>query len=510
METYLKTGKTIIILLFYFTLVGEINAMNVTKSLLTSTACYPDRVQKMNDPGAPDIETDMTSSDLFSGTNPPVANFSYNPAITCMNIPVQMTDLSSNFPDSWSWSFSPSTVTYMNSTNCNSQNPQVQFNQNTNYSISLTASNSIGSSTTSKQITIGGTNTPYSKTFESGDFPGTWSIINTDYAITWAITSTGGNGINDKSAYMNFYNYYPPGQLDEMITDPIQLYGTLHPWLKFKVAYRQYSSGYTDGLKVYISTDCGTTWGSGPVYDKSGSDLATGPDQTNMFVPSDPSDWRLDSIDLTSYYLYSVKIKFQAVNGYGNDLYVNNISVDEQPVLIVQNEIVPNGQSSCYNAIQTINVAGNGTTFDVQDGGSATFIAGQKIHFLPGTSIRSGGYLHANITTDATYCGVQSPTMAATGVWDQEKENQGVAAAEPLFKVYPNPTTGTFTVELTRQEESTSTQVEMYGVMGEKIFAEKMTDGKKHLFRIEDKPAGCYFIRVTEGNHMEKKVIVKK
>ena len=75
----------------------------------------------------------------------PVANFSASNTNPAINQTVNFTDLSTNFPTSWSWSFSPNTVTYVNSTNASSQNPQVQFNAIGQYTISLTATNSFGS-----------------------------------------------------------------------------------------------------------------------------------------------------------------------------------------------------------------------------------------------------------------------------------------------------------------------------------------------------------------------------
>jgi hypothetical protein len=72
--------------------------------------------------------------------------------------------------------------------------------------------------------------------------------------------------------------------------------------------------------------------------------------------------------------------------------------------LAVVDQVVAAGQTQCYNALQTITVAGGGSAFQVQAGGSATFIAGSKIRFLPGTKVFSGGYMHGYITTNGQYC----------------------------------------------------------------------------------------------------------
>ncbi len=434
----------------------------------------------------------LWSSDLFSVTMAPVADFSASPTSPCLNETVQLIDRSLNFPNSWSWSFSPATVSFVNSTNSNSQNPQVQFNQNTTYTVTLTSSNLIGSSTVSLPLSTGGFPLPFTETFESGVFSGNWSIVNPDNAITWAISNTGGNGTSMKSAYIDFYSYYPQGPLDDLITTSLKLTGTLHPWLKFKVAYRRYNSGYYDGLKIFVSTDCGTTWDPTPVYDKSGSVLATGPDQTNAFFPASEADWRTDSVDLTAYHLNSLKIKFQAVNGWGNNLFLDNISLADLPVLFVPGTTVSNGQSLCYNATQTITVAGEGSVFVVQSGGSAVMIAGQNIFYKSGTLVNSGGYMNGYIAAGGPYCNTPAiPLLSTAEEFDQLK------AETSSYRVYPNPTMGSFTVEFPGLDENTPIRVDIYSSTGEKVKSQTFPGGEKRVFSLAGNPAGLYFIRLN-------------
>jgi len=65
-----------------------------------------------------------------------------NPSLTDE---VNFTDLSINDPTTWAWSFTPNTITYLEGTDAASQNPVVQFNASGFYTVSLTASNSVGS-----------------------------------------------------------------------------------------------------------------------------------------------------------------------------------------------------------------------------------------------------------------------------------------------------------------------------------------------------------------------------
>ncbi|MEI7726369.1 MAG: choice-of-anchor J domain-containing protein, partial [Bacteroidota bacterium] len=307
----------------------------------------------------------LWKSDLYTGTTQlPVANFSLSPVVPCQGQNVQLTDLSTNNPTSWVWSFSPSSVTYINSTNSNSQNPQVQFNTNATYSVQLVSTNSFGSSLPfTYQVSVGGTNAPFAESFESIIIPDNWEVVNPDGAITWKLTNAYGNGVSSSSAFMDFYNYYSskPGQIDELISQPVKLTGTVSPLLVFKVSYRPYP-GAADTLRIFISTDCGNTWGATPVYNKAGSELATGPDLDSQFIPSVPTDWREETASLASYIGGSVKVKFQAINGYGNDLYIDDVFIGDQVPLITV--ITPNGgevwqQGTVHNINWSDNISEN-------------------------------------------------------------------------------------------------------------------------------------------------------
>ena len=166
---------------------------------------------------------------------------------------------------------------------------------------------------------------------------------------------------------------------------------------------------------------------------------------------------------------------------------------------------VASGETKCYNALQTITVAGGGTKFVVKTGGSATFIAGQNIIYLPGTTVEPGGYMHGKIF-DGAYCGYKSPSLVNSAEGTVE---QPVILQNSSFKLYPNPTTGNFTLEQTSGSLHESVKVEIYGIQGGRVMSGELTREKKHEFSISDFPAGLYFVKVVAGNEAETIKLVK-
>jgi hypothetical protein len=174
--------------------------------------------------------------------------------------------------------------------------------------------------------------------------------------------------------------------------------------------------------------------------------------------------------------------------------------------LNVQNDILPNGTTTCYNATQTITVAGGATTFLVQNGGSATMIAGHNILYLPGTKIDSGGYLNGYITTTGQYCAPPAgPVVLDPGIWkDVNSAKSGLAK----FKVYPNPSSGKYSLEVNSDE--TNAKVEIFSMHGDKVSTFTIDNGTIHPFSLSDHPAGIYYLRLISATKVETAVVVKR
>ncbi|MCX6269121.1 MAG: GEVED domain-containing protein [Bacteroidetes bacterium] len=162
----------------------------------------------------------------------------------------------------------------------------------------------------------------------------------------------------------------------------------------------------------------------------------------------------------------------------------------------------------CFDATNTITVAGGGTTFWVQSGASAKFIAGRQVTILPTTTVRSGGYMHAWITTTNAYCWSFPPLMAAV---IQGEEEQPAPAESNRFRIYPNPSGGTFTLEQKGDRQTGNVHVEIFSMCGEKLMRTGMTGEQRHEFSLSGIPAGLYFVRVISDSGMETiKVVITR
>jgi PKD repeat protein len=284
---------------------------------------------------------------------PPVVQFNANFNVGCTSKTFTFTDQSSNAPFSWNWTFSPNTVTFVNGTSATSQNPQVQFNASGTYDVTLDATNGIGTSSSTQTAMINILSPslpPMTEDFQAAAFPpANWSIEQSNINYSWQKSAliTGSSGSSTYAARFNNFSYNNTGAEDDLISYEVSLSNAVAALLTFDVAYAQYSSTYTDGLRVDISTDCGNTWvASG--YLKSGATLATTGTTTSNFAPNAANQWRNDSVSLNAYLGQDVSIKFVNINDFGNSLYIDNVNID-----------VTTGLNQLNNSAGTLSISPN-------------------------------------------------------------------------------------------------------------------------------------------------------
>ncbi|MEK6617013.1 MAG: T9SS type A sorting domain-containing protein [Bacteroidota bacterium] len=76
------------------------------------------------------------------------------------------------------------------------------------------------------------------------------------------------------------------------------------------------------------------------------------------------------------------------------------------------------------------------------------------------------------------------------------------------ISVYPNPNIGQFTLVI--ESNAKQSQIEIYNVLGEKVYSEKILNLKSLIINL-DVPDGVYFLQLKSENGTEtKKLIIQK
>ena len=191
---------------------------------------------------------------------------------------------------------------------------------------------------------------------------------------------------------------------------------------------------------------------------------------------------------------------FEGITGFSQFIIGKTLLVPANQT--VANTTIHNGETECFNATEVVSVS----NFTVETGGDVNIIAGGQIHFTPGVVVQPGGYLHGYITATGSYC--ISPAPSTPAVSGEEEETPAVVS-ESWFKLYPNPTSGNFTLELTGAGNPADVRVEIYSMHGEKILQTVMHYENQRTFSIGTAPSGIYIIRISAGNETVSRKLVK-
>jgi hypothetical protein len=234
--------------------------------------------------------------------------------------------------------------------------------------------------------------------------------------------------------------------------------------------------------------------GTSPVYQWKVNNVNAGTNSsTYQYIPSDG--------DVVTCVLTS---NANCLTGNPASSNAVTMTVNSVPVIRNINDVTVSG-TQCFDATQTIIVAGSNTAFSVVSGGSATLIAGENILFYPGTTVYPGGYLHGSIAPGGPYCiGPTKPSIAAGS-----RENT-MLPERTFFRVYPNPTTGKFTLTLDGYVPGEKVEVDVYNIKGEKIISDGLLDEVTREFSLSGMPVGLYLIRVISETRIGTARLVKQ
>jgi hypothetical protein len=202
-------------------------------------------------------------------------------------------------------------------------------------------------------------------------------------------------------------------------------------------------------------------------------------DLTMTYTPADGDQVQCYMYTLSGCYILS-NIITMSVGGLPATLNLQNINL-------------MNNDELCYGATSIITVAGSGTYYNVYDGGYATMIAGQKILYLPGTIVYLGGKMKGQISDNGEYCGDKSAITENS----QDEDPTISSLKNGTIRLWPNPTNGIFTLDLTALPPGESIKIQLFNVFGEAVRNMTLEGGDKHLLNIKEFPSGIYFVKVN-------------
>lgn len=295
---------------------------------------------------------------------PPHANFWADNLRPCINSPVTFIDYSCNKPTEYRWKFigaTPETST--------EQFPVVRYNRAGKFPVELWVKNYSGiKDSLIKLDFIEVIDTlykpPFYEGFEGPIFPPKyWRIENPDTGKieiselnkpkndkTWEkVTKFGGFDSTKSSVRMPMFTYDDYWQRDGLVSPPLDLSGMKNVALKFSLSYRPIRWGkisftdnskdrdYTDTLEVYVTDDCGASWNR--VLYAGGKDISTMNNNVltiknvNLDTTGDARTWKAHALNLDKWAGKSnIMFKFETINGWGNNLYLDDIKIVDEKV----------------------------------------------------------------------------------------------------------------------------------------------------------------------------------
>lgn len=280
---------------------------------------------------------------LATGTNDgytdticvPVSDFIAQPRTICEGGSLTLQD--------FSWRGTPATWTYTltsgtNSLTATGPNPQVTIPNAGLYDVTLSTSNSAGQNSSTKQkyiavfpATASQSAPNYYDDFETSPINGgSWFTINDDETNGWKET-TSASVSGSRCVFVRNGNAIKFSRYN-LISPSYDLSQTTSPYLKFKYAFAKKADDNSDFLKIYISTNCGTTWSLlPPGISAASSTAATAPNTSGNFVPT-ASQWKEYSAKIPNSYALStnVRFRFELTSGGGNHFYLDDLNIGHQ------------------------------------------------------------------------------------------------------------------------------------------------------------------------------------
>ncbi len=411
---------------------------------------------------------------------------------------VNFTDLSSGTPTSWSWSVSPGTGwSYSGGTNANSENPQITFNTLGFYTVTLDATNAIGTGSETKVDYIEVTNVvgPCAGAGNSDCSAGNANEFISGVTLN---TLTNTSGCSDYTDYTSMSTTLTIGQAYDVTVEPSIMGSPINT-----------GSAYTDDeIAVWIDfngdndfTDAGEQVGY--VLVASG--------WSNVFNFTVPGTATTGDVVMRTRISYSPD---GAIEPCGTSSWGE---VEDYTITLVSSG---GGSAPVTNFVADQTTVPEGTTVNFTDlstnsptSWAWTITPGSGWAYTGGTNAGSQNP-SVLFSTAGTYTVELTATNASGSDTETKTSYITVTAGSSIdenslnnISIYPNPTNGMITVNL-NQVNVDIERVELRDITGRIISVVDNVNGNVE-FDLSNQPSGVYFVTVNSLNTVITKKIVK-
>jgi PKD repeat protein len=437
----------------------------------------------------------MTLSGTYAPCTPsaPVANFIASSVSVIPGSTVTLTDLSSNTPTSWAWTISPGTGwTYAGGTNATSQNPQVTFNTLGLHTVTLTATNAVGSDSETKTnyINVTAAATPCVAT-------STHACTTDDVYISNVTLNT----LNNNSSCSNYTDFTAQSTT---LTQGLVYDVSVMPTVQGSVG-----SAYTgDEIAVWID------WNGNADFDDAGEDVGyvlVDNGWSNIFSFTVPANTVVGDVTMR------VRMSYEPIDGAISPCGTTEYGETEDYTITIQGGVTVSAPVAQFTANQTTAVENTTISFTDQSTNTPTSWAWTV---SPGTGWTYTGGTNAtsqNPQINFTNAGTYSVTLMATNSAGNDSEVKtnyititefnGVEENElSNISIYPNPTNSIVYVDL---NDVKALSVVITDVTGRVVSKDFNPTGLIEL-ELSNQSTGVYFIRINSENNSITKKVVKK
>jgi len=333
------------------------------------------------------------------------ADFQADQVTACAGTEILFTDLSFNFPQSWSWDMGDGTVLDGDDLS----ELEYSYSEPGIYTVALTVTDGFNEITVVKENLVSITPgdaipTPLEEGFEAYgetlEEEQDWETIGQPSTENWRIYDNGGFEGENCLRIRNNNNVLD--DVDELISNTMDFTGASEVVINYKWAFATKEEATDDRLRVFVSTDCGQSWSQKKLH-RGFTDLPTAEPSNFQFFPDSQDDWSEHTIilDEEEYLGPSFKVRFTFQNFGGNNLYLDNINIGTALDLSL-NEVILEDQVSLFPNPSSGNLTIDLTATDALVNETLLIydLSGKAVHSEVISSIRKGNNL---ISTDLNH-----------------------------------------------------------------------------------------------------------